>query len=166
MPKQVKVKLGGREYTIVEKFSGITEQWRKHLRESGVFVTFQQLDSVVEQVVHMIEGGVENMEPAQVISVARILPAIVNSLAVSMDEIKSLIFDYVPEIAADREWLGEHVYDSEYVEVFLEVLKINFPIMGALDLIRGFKAPGISTNLPSTNGATGTKKRTARSKAR
>lgn len=166
MPKQVKVLLGGREYIVAEKFSGLTERWRKHLRESAVFVTLQSLDDVVALVGKVIDANDEKLDVASITSLARFVPAILNSLSNSMDDIKALTFDYVPEMKADEEWIAENVYDSEIVAAFVEVLKINFPIMAALDLLRGSKAPGISTNLPSMNGAIGTKKPTARLKTR
>lgn len=166
MPKVVKYKLGGREYPITEKVSGIAERWRKHLRETALFSTFMSLDAVIEQIVEIVDKGIENLEAGPAIGIARILPAIVDSLANSMDDIKALIFDYVPEMQADKAWLDENVYDSEYVGAFVEVLKLNFPILGALELIRGLRVPGTSTNLPSMNGATGAKKHTARSKIR
>lgn len=166
MPKVVKYKLGGREYAITEKVSGIAEKWRKHLRETALYKTFVSLDAVVEQVVNIIDGGIENLEAGPAISIARLLPAMVESLATSSDDIKALVLDYVPEMQADREWLDEHVYDSEYTGAFVEVLKLNFPILGALELIRGLRAPGTSTNSPSMNGASGTKKSTVKSKIR
>jgi hypothetical protein len=166
MPKVVKYKVGGREYLISEKVSGIAERWRKHLRETPLYNTFLSLDTVVERVIGIIENGVENLDAVPVISMARLLPAMVESLATSMDDIKALVFDYVPEMRDDKAWLDENVYDSEYVGVFVEVLKLNFPIMGALELMRGSRALGTSTNLPSMNGASGTKKRMARSKIR
>lgn len=164
--KRVEVTPGGRTYTVCEKVSGITEIWRKQLRESGVFVAFQNIDAIIEQVVIVVDEGIENLRPGPAISVARVLPALMNAMANSMDEINDLVYDYVPEMKADREWLKENAYDSEIVAVFVEVLKINFPILAALDLIRGLRAAGTSTNLPSTNGAIGTKKHTARSKVR
>ena len=166
MPKVVKYKMGGREYPISEKVSGIAEKWRKCLRETALYRTFVSLDAVVEQVVNIIEGGIENIEAGHVISVARLLPAMAESLATSSDDIKALVLDYVPEMKEDLAWLDENVYDSEYTGAFVEVLKLNFPILGALELIRGLRAPGTSTNLPSTNGASGTKKNTAKLKTR
>lgn len=166
MPKQVKVLLGEREYFVAEKFSGLTERWRKHLRESAVFVTLQSLDDVVALVGKVIDANEEKLDVASITSLARFVPAILNSLSNSMDDIKALTFDYVPEMAADKEWIADHVYDSEIVAAFVEVLKMNFPIMGALELLRGSKAPGTSTNLPTMNGAIGTKRPTARLKTR
>lgn len=166
MPKQVKVGLGSREYVIAEKYSGITEAWRKHLRESSVYTTFQKLDGVVELIMQIAENGMDGEGFEKVTTLAHILPAVVTSLATSMDEVKALIFDYSPEIAADKEWIGENVYDSELVMAFIEVLKLNFPILGVLELIRGLKAPGTSTNLPSVNGGSGTKKSLAPKRTR
>jgi hypothetical protein len=94
------------------------------------------------------------------------VPALANSLVHSPRTIRELVFDYVPEMQADAEWIAENVYTEEIFGAFIEILKLVFPITGVLGLIRGGKAPGTSTNLPSTNGASGTRKNMARSKAR
>lgn len=165
MPKSVKVVLGGKDFYVNEKYSGLTERWRKHLRESAVFVTLQSLDDVVALVGRVIDANEEKFDVASITSLARFVPAILNSLSNSMDDIKALVFDYVPEMAADKEWLDENVYDSEYTAVFVEVLKMNFPILGAWELLRtGSKAPGTSTNGPTLSMASGTNKRMVRSK--
>lgn len=167
MPKTVKKTLAGREYVIAEKVSGIAEKWRTHLRESTVYTTFLSLDDVVAVAVEAYENGLDNLDVNTVVMVIRTLPATVSAMANSMDEINTLVYDFVPEMAADRDWLRENVYDAEIVDVFIEILKLNFPILGALELIRGLRAPGTSTNLPSVNGdSRGTKKSTARSKSR
>lgn len=165
MPKTVKVALGGREYIVAEKFSGLTERWRKTLRESAVFVTLQSLDGVLELLGKIVQGNEEKFDVASITALARFVPTVLN-LSNSMDDIKALTFDYVPEMKADVEWIGENVYDSEIVAAFVEVLKMNFPIMAAWDLLRGSKALGTSTNLPIMNGDIGTKKPTARLKTR
>lgn len=166
MPKTVKVHLGGREYVVAEKYAGIAERWRQHLRDSSVYKTALSMDGAIEQIAYIIEDGIENLQVNRITTLAAIVPNLVVALANSMDEINDLIFDYVPEMQADREWIMEHVYNSELGEVFLEVLKLNFPILGVLNLIRGLRAPGTFSNLPSTNGDIGTKKHTARSRTR
>lgn len=167
MPKTADVMVAGRKYAVTEKVSGVGEKWRRHLRETPLFVTFQNLDTTIEQIVNIVEKGAENLERGPVISIARILPAMIDAMSRSMDDINDLVYDFVPEMAADRDWLRDNAYDSEIVNVFIEVLKINFPILGVLDLIRGLRAPGTSTNLPSMNGASvGTKKNMARLKSR
>lgn len=166
MPKVVMYKMGGREYPISQKFSGVDERWAEHLENTDIYQTFQQLDSMVEMIVQVVEGGMENLEAGPVISIARIGPAIASSLVRSSRTVRELVFDYVPEMKADAEWIAENVYSEEIWGAFLEILKIVFPFMGVWGLIRGGKAPGTPTNLPSTNGASGTKKNMARSKVR
>lgn len=166
MPKTVTVTMGGREYIITEKVMGVSAKWREHLRASGVMLIFQSLDDAIVQVAQVIEQGIENIESGQVITMAHIVPAIVNGLTNSIDDVTELVYDYSPEMKEDADWLGENAYNTEMIAVFLEVLKLNFPITGVLDLFRGFKAPAISTNLPTTNGDGGTKKSLARSKHR
>lgn len=166
MPKQVTVQVADREYVIAEKFAAISEQWRKVLRESSIMQTLQSLDGIVEMVAKALEANKGSLDIAQVATIAHIVPTALMSLSLSMDDINTLIFDYVPEMAADREWVMNHAYDSDMVGIFLEVLKLNFPIMGAWEMVRGSKAPGTFTNLPTMNGAIGTKPRPAKSKAR
>lgn len=166
MPKSATVKLGDRQYVIAEKYAGISEKWRAHIRESSVFKTLQSLDGITSIVFKAIEASKDGFEIGHVATIANFVPSLLMSLSTSMDDINDLIFDYVPEMAADREWIMDNVYDSDLVEVFLEILKINFPIMRAWEMVRGSLALGTSTNLPTQNGATGTKRPAARSKAR
>src|SRR5437870_13654491 len=120
MPKTSEVTLGGRKFFVTEKYSGITEKWRKYLRESAVFVTLQSLDGVLDLVGKIIEGNEEKLDVTSITALARFVPTLLN-LSNSMDDIKSLTFDYVPEMAADRQWIDENVYDSEIVEAFVDV---------------------------------------------
>jgi hypothetical protein len=166
MPKQVNVQLGGRGYTVSEKVAGIQAAWRQHLRQSAVFQTLQSLDGVVEMVAKALEESRSSFDVGQVAALAHIVPAAILNLSNSMDDISALVFDYIPEMQEDREWIMANVYDSELVAAFVEVLKLNFPIMGVWGLVTGFRAPGTSTNLPTPNGAIGTRPPTARRKIR
>lgn len=167
MPKTAKVYLGSREYIISEKVMGVTQKWREHLRHSSVMLIFQSLDEAVASVLGVVEGGIENIKAEQVIPIARILPIIVNGLSNSIDDVLDLLFDYSPELREDKEWLLENAYDSEAIEAFIVVVKLNFPIGALWNLIRGSRVQVTSTNLPSANGVThGTRKDSARSKSR
>lgn len=166
MPKTVKVLFGEREYAISEKVMGVSLEWRKSLRASGVMRIFQSLDEAVESILRAVEGGIENIQAGQIVPIARVLPLIVNGMAGSIDEILDLLFDYSPELAKDREWIMANAYNDDAVRAFIEVLKLNFPISALWNLL-GSRAQPTSTNLPSRNGANhGTKKDLARSKSR
>jgi len=45
----------------------------------------------------------------------------------STDLIADLLFEYSPELAADRERIEAEAYDEELLSVFLEVLKLLYP---------------------------------------
>jgi hypothetical protein len=86
-----------------------------------------------------------------------LLPVLVNGLSHSIDEIIDMVFDYSPELAADREWIEENATSSEAVSAFVEVLKLSYPFLEILALLRGPKGQPTSSNLPTQNGASGRK---------
>lgn len=168
MPKQTKVNLGGREYIVTEKTMGVTLKWREQLRQSSVMQLFESLDGALAQLVSAVEGKGEggNLNLIAGINLATVAPAIMRGLANSVDDVIELLFDYSPELAADREWLNDNAYDEEAIAAFIEVLKLNFPIMALWGLVGGSRVQPIVTNLPSRNGASGTNKPTAKQKSR
>lgn len=167
MPKQVKVKLGGKEYMLTEKTMGVTLLWREQLRQSSVMRLFESLDGALSQLVSAVNGNEDgNLNVIAGINIATIAPAIVRGLTNCMDDVIELLFDYSVELQNDREWILEHAYDEEAIAAFIEVLKLAFPIMALWDMVAGSRVQPIATNLPSRNGASGTSKPTAKQKSR
>lgn len=171
MPKTAKVQFGEREYILTEKVMGVSIKWREKLRSSRVMRVFETLDGVLDQLVDAIERAGDGASNGQVrmvagMNIATIAPALMQGLAHSVDEIIELLFDYTPELADDKEWILENAYNEEAILAFLEVLKLNFPIMALWGMVSGSRVQPTSTNLPSTNGVNGTKKHSARLKNR
>lgn len=167
MPKTVHVTLAGRQYPIVEKPIGVASVWRDRLRKSKAMLIFESLDVAMMQLVAVGDSITDedgkmtswaNVNVSEVIGVAKILPVVVNGLASSIDEIEDMIFAYSPELAADREWIEQNAYDDEAVSVFVEVLKICYPIMAVWGLVRGPQAAQTGRSLPSKNGVSGQSK--------
>lgn len=138
---------------------GAAATWRETLRKSRAMLIFESLDTAMIQLVAVADGAQEsgwgNVDLNQVVSVAKVLPVIANGLANSVDEVEELLFNYAPELLADREWIEENAYDTEAIAAFVEVLKLCFPILGILALINGPKVPPTATNSPSRNGGSG-----------
>jgi hypothetical protein len=159
MPKQVQVSLGGRDYTVTEKPMGANGVWRQKLRTSRVMRIFESLDEAMIQLVSVADGvsekGWDAINLNQVIGISRLLPVLVDGLTNSVDEIIDLLFDYEPKLRTERGWLEENAYDDEVIRAFVEVLKLCFPIMGVLDLVRGSRAPQTQSNSHAQNGASG-----------
>lgn len=166
MPKTAKVYFAGKEYLISEKNMGAASVWREHLNASQTMRIFRSLDGAMTQLVSAIDSVAPdadghrdwgNINVASVINVAELLPVIVNGLSHSIDEIISMVFDYSPELAADREWIEENAPSSEAISAFVEVLKLCYPFLEVLALIRGPKGQPTSSNLPTVNGVNGQK---------
>lgn len=172
MPKTATVSMGGREYVISEKVMGVSAKWREALRQSSVMRVFESLDDALSQIVGAINDMGKDAQNGQInfaagVSFAAVAPAILRGLSNSIDDIVALLYDYSPELKADADYLAENAYNEEAIEAFIEVLKLNFPIMAFWGLVRGSRAQATSTNLPAQNGAGGgTKRHSARSKAR
>lgn len=165
MAKQVKVMLGGREYKISEKQMGVSGKWRDHLNKSNTMRIFKSMDGAVAELVAVADSITEGEGPDnwndvnvnQVMKMAQLVPVLVNGLSGSIDEIIEMLFDYSPEIAGDKEWILENAFDREAVTAFCEVVKLCFPFLEILGLVRGSKGQPTSTNLPTLNGANGQK---------
>lgn len=157
MPKQVTVSLGGRAYTIREKPTGINSKWRERMRATTVMRTFESLGGTVDDLIVLssTSGGIKEIDLGKALGLARILPAVVNGLTNSVDDIKALVYEYEPNLVAERAWLEENAYDSEFVAAFLEVLKLLYPIMGVWEMVTGFRGQQTPTNSPSPNGDSG-----------
>lgn len=158
MPKQVTVTLGGRSYAISEKPSGINMKWRKKMRATSLMSVFESLDGLVTDLMVVVgsvsDGGkISDIDIGKALGVARVLPAMVNGLSNSIDDIIDLLFEYEPKLKTDRKWLDENAYDEEYVRAFLEMLKLLFPIMGIWEMVAGFQGRQTPGNSPSVNGA-------------
>lgn len=166
MPKTAKVLFAGRAYAISEKNMGAASAWRAHLNASQTMRIFKSLDGAMAQLVAAMDSVVTDEDGqrdwgsvnlSSVINVAELLPVIVNGLSHSIDEIIEMVFDYSPELQADREWIEQNAATSEAVTAFIEVLKLNFPFLEVLALLRGPKEQPTSSNLPTVNGASGRK---------
>lgn len=171
MPKKVTVYFAGKEYQVGEKNSGPASVWREHLNNSRTMRIFQTLDGAIEQIARafdsVLSGNSEqSINVSSALIIGELVPVIVNGLSHSVDEIKTMLFDYSPELNADREWIEANGYDSEIITAFVEVLKLCYPFLDILALFRGSKAQPIATNLPSPNGASGQKSIGHRQKAK
>lgn len=161
MPKQVEIILGGRHYTIREKPTGINVQWRKQLKETSVMAVFESLDNVLAQLVQVInlandEGkSWRDVDLAQIVRLAGIVPVVMRGLVNSIDDIIDLLYRYEPNLVTERAWLDDNAYDSEYVAAFCEMLKLVFPIMGVWGMVGGSRAQQTPSSLPVANGASG-----------
>ena len=129
MPKTTKITLAGREYTIRELTSRRNAGWRKKLAEPfGALVT--RIEAA---------GETDITSPRELVSLIR---ETAGTLLESPDLLAELLFDYAPELAADRERILEEAFDSELMTAFVEVLKLAFPFGSLVEKLSGLRSLG------------------------
>lgn len=157
MPKQVTVTLGGREYTFHRKPYGVHLRARERIKSSSVYRVLESLDDftrVFQAIVKSIpkDGSWRDIDFGQALGLMQIAPATIDALLNSVEEIVELLFEYEPKLKTERKWLEEHAYDEEFVNAFVAILKMLFPIMAAWAVVSGRAEQETSTNSPSPNG--------------
>lgn len=115
--KPITVKLAGKEYQVDPLPRRAAKAFRQRITEQigGVSQALRLADGA---------GGVELTNLG---SIADIVDSVGGLLAGSIDLVADLLFDFSPELAADRERIETEGYDDEIIAAFLEVLKLLYP---------------------------------------
>ncbi len=124
MPNKVSVELAGQKYIIEELPSRQNQAWRKIVEEH-----FSDLVNVLTNAPQMEIDSKEGM-----IQIGGLVKVLTAKVIGAVDIMRDLLFDYSPALQADREHLEENGFDSEFVQVFMEVLKLGFPFGSMMDL--------------------------------
>jgi hypothetical protein len=127
LPKQVKVILDGQEYTITEKRSRENAKWR------------QELGGPFAQLVDLLELG-PDVELTDMQSLAGLVRSVSGLLLTSIDNVKTLLASYAPELPLDD------AYDSEIMNAFAEVLTLAFPFGSLINKVRGLSGAQTAQN--------------------
>jgi hypothetical protein len=77
------------------------------------------------------------MELGDLQSMAGLVESVSELLVNSIDQALDLVCEYAPEIAADRERIETEGYDEEVIQVFVEVLKLLYPLHQLRALMSG-----------------------------
>lgn len=143
MAKTVTVQLADREYTISALPIRRSKAWREQLA-----MPFAELTRILE--------GAGNIEINQFGDIAALVRTVSGTLLGAVDQMLHLMFEYSPELAADREYIEENAYDEEALVAFTEVLKLAYPLGRLLAVVTGRQESLTSSNSLSRNGASGT----------
>jgi hypothetical protein len=144
MARQVKVKLGDRDYTIDMLPIGRSKVWRESLAlPFGELTQALQTASVVE----INQFG----------DIAGLVRQLSGTLLGSVDKMLDLLFQYSDTLAQDRAYIEENAFDDEALEAFSEVLKLAYPLGQLVAAVSGRTVSKISPSLPLRNGVSGQK---------
>ncbi|HEX7973836.1 MAG TPA: hypothetical protein VF498_05465 [Anaerolineales bacterium] len=135
--KTITITLGGQEYTVQQLPIGQSKAWR------GKF------GAPVEKLVGALQftGGMlsEKLDTATAgANLGKLIGAlgqvllgdVGQTLIGSMDLVLEMLFDYSPELKADRARIEATAFDDEAMAAFVEVLKLAYPFGGLLKIAR------------------------------
>ncbi|MBK8987386.1 MAG: hypothetical protein IPM39_15135 [Chloroflexi bacterium] len=137
--KTAVVAIAEKPYTIREPKRKANAKWR------------QRFQAEFSDVAALIEGLPRTeMTPE---ALGGLLHQIIGKVGGSVDILAELVFDYSPELAADRETIEEEAYDSEIMAAFTAVLKLAYPFGSVLETMNGLVALGqkAKPTLPSSS---------------
>ena len=112
--KTVVVELGGRGFEVRELPMRASRAWR------------ERLGAPMREVVQRLQGAAA-MEVTDVAGIGDLIEHVGELVLGSVEIAADLVFEYSPELAAERDWIEEQVYDSEMMAAFVEVLKLAYP---------------------------------------
>lgn len=129
--KTISVKFGKKAYKIQERPTRANEAWRAELEE--------QLDPIIDILKGLAreELSVENVD-----SLAAPVEQVTRIAMGSPVKIRNLVIQYSDDLEADRDWLLDNAYDSEFVEAFLKVLGLAYPFGGMAKILKTISGSG------------------------
>jgi hypothetical protein len=137
--KTAVVTIGEKEYTIREAKRKANAKWR------------QAFQAEFTDVAALIEGLPKTELTAE--SISDLIRQVVGKVGGSVDILAQLVFDYAPELAADRETIEEEAYDSEIMAAFTAVLGLAYPFGSVVSTLTGLIERGQTAGqtLPSSS---------------
>jgi hypothetical protein len=124
--KPVIVKLAGKDYEIQPlPIKGAREFRQKFTAPLGELIETLQIAPKSDLNDFQAIGG--------------LLAAVKNVIIGSMDMVLNILFEYSPELQADRVRIEDEAYDDEAITSFVEVLKLLYPFGGLKNILTGLK---------------------------
>ena len=135
--KTITVPLGGKSYEVQALPIRKARAWRKKFAEP-----FNLIVGTLEAL-----PGVEITKPEDLALLVRSLSEV---LLGSVDTLVDMLFDFSPALAADKDYILDHATDDEAVRAFVEVLKLAYPLVELVGVIRNAVQPQPPTDQPPT----------------
>lgn len=133
--KSITINLGEQEYEVRQRPYKQSREWREKFAEP-----IEKIVGALEFTGDLVGGSIDQATDlgAVIRTVGSMLLGSVSSTLIgSVDLIAEMLFDYAPELAADRARIEECAYDDEIMRAFVGVLGLAYPFSEILNKIRG-----------------------------
>ena len=126
MPKTIELQLAGKTYAVQPLRMRYARAWR------------QKLEAPLGQLVQALESVDQlDVDKLTMTDASELVRGLASTLLGSVDLVIELLFDFSPELTADREHIEKEAFDEEALAAFGEVLKLAYPLVGLLAAVRG-----------------------------
>ena len=105
----------------------------------------ERISGPVEKAIQAIRG-IPQVELNDMQAISELLDAAKLILADSLDLCLEIMFEFSPELAADRERIETEAFDDEALTAFVEVVKMLYPFGGLVKSLTGLASRATSTN--------------------
>ena len=97
----------------------------------------------------------DGLEVTKLDDIGGLIEQLGGTLAGSVDMAAEWLFEFSPELAADRERIMDEAFDEEVLKAFGEALKLLYPFGGMLNSLSGLAGQASLTNSRSASGGFG-----------
>lgn len=168
MALEILVSLADRTYTVKKLPMKGNKRWRKKLEGpfadlAGILGNMDDLElmSDVTQVDAKTGEKVKTGTTVNFTSISGVVGSFSRVLLGSIDLLMDLLFEYSPELAADREYIEENAFDEEALAALVGVLKLAYPFGTVWEMVTGSRlegqiqrSTGPNSSSPSTGSGT------------
>ena len=121
-----KIKIADREYELKELPARKATIWRERITN--------QYGTFFQEILQVMNTNYETTKGRAVIG--QLIGSIIFKLGGSIEDIREMVFTYVPDLFQDQEYALDNGLDSEFITAFVEVIKLAYPF-GGLTRIMG-----------------------------
>lgn len=121
----IKIKIADRKYELKELPAKKATLWREMLTN--------QYGTFLQEIVSVMNTDYETAEGRAIIG--QLMGNAIFKLGGSIEDIREMVFSYIPELEKDREYALENGLDSQFIAAFVEVIKLAYPFGGIAQMV-------------------------------
>jgi hypothetical protein len=163
--RTITVSLAGREYSIQQLPIKANRAWREKFEDPIEKLVSSFRDALQLSSKEFPDGKGLLLAVGGFLTTH--LEDVTQILVGSIDLVEEAVFEYAPQIAADRELIEEKAFDDELIAAFMKVVQLAYPFGQLMGLAAnlGQVAGMTSPSSPAPSGASG-RKTSTRSRGR
>ena len=121
------VTIAEKQYELKELPARKATIWRKTLTD--------QYGTLLQEIMSVMNTDYDSVEGRAIIG--KLVGNAVFKLGGSIEDIRELVFNYIPALQEDRDYALDNGLDSEFLAAFVQVIKLAYPFGGIAQMVTG-----------------------------